>query len=95
MTTEDSTLSFSDPPKQPLFLSNDVLRACYDIDKNGFELANLASLKKFSFLAICLMTEALNFIQAYPHSKPAGLLLNVEVLLLVWEPLDEPKNLED
>lgn len=94
MTIPEFTQSTPHPPKQPLLLSNDVLRACYDIDRNGVEFASPASLEKFSFLASCLTTEALNFIQAYPHSKPAGLVLNVEVLLPVWEPIDEPKNFE-
>lgn len=89
MTISDCTQPFSNPPKQPLFLSHDVLRACYDIDKNGFELASTASLEKFAFLASCLTAETIQFIRAHPHTKPAGMVLNVEVLLPVWERVND------
>ncbi len=87
MTTKYST---PHPPKGPLFLSPEELQACDDIDKNGIDMASRESLEKLAFLATCLATEVINFIKHYPSIKPAGLLLNVDVLHSVWEPVNEP-----
>lgn len=86
MTAKHFTQSPPHPPKQPLYLSPDVLQACFDIDKNGIDSANQDSLIKLEFLAVCLTTEVINFGQRYPAIHPAGLLLQVDVLLPVSEP---------
>lgn len=52
------------------------------------------SLMKLEFLVICLTTEVINFIKRYPHTNPAGLMLNIDVLLTVYEEVDESVFME-
>lgn len=85
MTGIYSTQSTPHPPKQPLYLSPDVLRACMDIDTNGIDSASRRSLLTLESLATCLTTEVVNFNQRFPLISPAGLLLRVDVLLPVHE----------
>lgn len=89
MTKTHSTQSTPHPPKLPLFLSPDELRACYDIDRNGIDLAKRDSLLILEFLATALATEVINFIRTYPQSNPAGLMLNVDILLPVFEKVED------
>lgn len=56
--------------------------------------ADHTSLEKLAFLATSLANEVINFIKHYPSIKPAGLLLNVDVLLPVWEPINESEFME-
>jgi len=87
LTNDYSTQSIPSLPTQPLFLSPDEIRVCYDIDKHGIDMASKASLEKLGFLATRLTTEVINFTKHYPALTPAGLVLNVDVLLPVWEPV--------
>ncbi len=89
MTITHNTQSTPHPPKQPLFLSPDEIRAYYDIDRNGIDKASSDSRMKLEFLVACLTTETVNFLKTYPHTQPAGLLLTIDVLLPVYEPVDE------
>lgn len=43
---------------------------------------------KLAFLVASLTNEITHFIKNYPHTKPAGLLLSVDVLLPVYEEID-------
>ncbi len=94
MTEKYSTQLPSHPPKQPLFLSPNEIQACYDIDRNGIEKADRDSLMKLEFLVACLTTEVVNFIKRYPHTEPAGLMLAIDVLLPVYEEVDESVFME-
>ena len=89
-----STQIVPDPPKQPLFLSPVELNAYYDIDKNGIDKASPNSRMKLEFLVACLTNEIIHFIKTYPHTKPAGLLLSVDVLLPIYEEIDGSELIE-
>jgi len=104
MTKIYSTQIVPDPPKQRLFLSPVELNACYDIDKNGIDNANPDSRMKLEFLvasalASCfalpsaslqssLTNEITHFAKTWPHTKPAGLMLSVDVLSPIYEEIN-------
>ena len=94
MTTAHSTQSTPHPPKQPLYLSPDELEACFDIDKYDIDSASGESLVKLAFPATRLVTEIINLSQRYPYINSAGLVLTVDVLLSVFEPVDAPRLME-
>lgn len=77
-------------PKAPLYLSSAEIKALTDIDENGIVNAKAESLEKLEFLAACLRAEIDSFTQQYPDIKPAGLSLDINVLLPVWEPVEVP-----
>ena len=94
MTKHHSTQSTPHPPKQPLFLSQDDIRACFDIERYGFDKANVDSLLKMEFLIACFTNEVSRFIKTHKH-KPAGLLINLDILLPVFDPVDESEFMLD
>ena len=84
MANTHSTQPFPKPPKQPLFLSMAEVQALLTIDHLGITRADGDAQDKLEALANCLATEVLNFVRTYPHTPPAGLCLEVTVLLPVW-----------
>ena len=95
MTVKHSTQSTPHPPRQPLFLSQDDIRAYYDIDNHGIKRAGLDSQLRLELLVGCLTTNVTHFIKTYRTIKPAGLLLNVDVLLPVFQEVHESEFLEE
>ena len=55
-----------------------------EIDHTGVKDASPDSQDKIEGLVACLVSEIINFVRAYPHTEPAGLFLDISVLLPVW-----------
>ena len=58
-------------------------------------LAHPCASSMYVSLQSCVTNEVTHVIKTYPTIKPAGLLLNVDVMLPVYEPADESEFMED